>query len=82
MSRYRIVQVKKPTVFLAVILDECTADGWQMYSWGGWLRRTTGWILENTEPIDDADAVRLVEELRGRGMEMIQNDFELEATNE
>jgi len=82
MSRYRIVKVKTPTIFHALILDEETTEGWQMYSWGGWLRRTTGWILENTEPVDDATAMRLVEELRGRGMEMIANDFEMEAQNE
>jgi len=80
MSTYRTVQVVTRTFKLpAIVLNEQTDDGYQMYCAAGWMRRTQAWLDQNTVPLDDdAAVIGLVQELRGRGMELTKE----EVTNE
>lgn len=81
MPKYRSVLVVDGLIppFPALVLDEMTAEGWQIYTEGGWFRRSEAWVRENTVLISDALTSKLLRELRGRGVEL---ENQLEVLNE
>lgn len=59
--------------FHALVLNELTAEGYQMYCPAGWMRRTQEWLDKNTVPTDDdAHVEGLIGELRGRGIQLVK----------
>jgi hypothetical protein len=79
MPKYRSVLVVDGPLppFHALVLDEMTEEGWQVYSEGGWFRRSEEWVQEKTVLVKDSHVSKLLRELRGRGVELEKQTLEV-----
>lgn len=79
MADYRVVQVKlKSSEFPAIVfVSQKTDEGFQMYCSAGWMRRSQEWLDVYSVPTDDDVPVQgLIDELRGRGMELTKEEVQ------
>lgn len=63
-----------------ILLNERGIErGWKMYTDWGWIYPTTAEIQEFSQPVEDVHVQALIEELQGRGMELVKStvDFTL-----